>query len=175
MASRIFKYFIFVPNLFQTMRLFNMSTILFWCLLFSCQEYRGQDMEKEINYRKEMRDFVVEISETARIENPNFIVIPQNGVQLILQNRGVSKIGAREYLNAIDGVAQEDLFYGYPEINKLSPTSESSYLRSYLDFAKINSKNVLVIDYSSRLELIENSYKFNQENNYISFAAPVAN
>ncbi len=154
------------------MHSFNISIFLLCCLLFSWQENRGQEIGKNINYRKEMRDFVIEISESARVENPSFIVIPQNGVQLILQNRDVSDIGPREYLNAIDAVAQEDLFYGYPEINKLTPTSENSYLRSYLDFAKINTKKVLVIDYSSKPTLIEKSYKLNKENHYTSFTAP---
>ena len=35
------------------------------------------------DYRQAMRDFVVRISETARAQHPDFIVIPQNGIELV--------------------------------------------------------------------------------------------
>lgn len=35
------------------------------------------------DYRQAMRDFVVRISETARSQHPDFIVIPQNGIELV--------------------------------------------------------------------------------------------
>lgn len=154
------------------MNLFNISIISLCWLIFSCQVYRAQEPEENINYREEMRDFVIEISESAKAENPEFMVIPQNGVQLLLQDREKQNLVTLNYLNAIDAVAQEDLFYGYPKINRLTPTSESAYLRSYLDFAKIYVKEVLVIDYSSTSKFMENSYRFNKKNHYISFAAP---
>lgn len=79
---------------------------------------------------------VIEISETAKAENPNFIVIPQNGVQLVSKECNSQKIPALDYLNAIDAVGQEDLFYGLPKINKITPKADNTYLRKYLDLAK---------------------------------------
>ncbi|PKD16975.1 hypothetical protein APR41_05925 [Salegentibacter salinarum] len=142
------------------------------CLLFSCGEYEAQESNKNIDYRQEMREFVIEISETAKAEDPNFIVIPQNGVQLLARDCSSQQIPALEYLNAINAVAQEDLFYGYPKLNKITPKADNTYLRKYLDLAKDKGKQVLVTDYSSNFKLMKKSYRLNEENNYISFAAP---
>lgn len=119
-----------------------------------------------------MRDFVIDISKTAKAKNPNFIVIPQNGVELILKNTSNQKLFALDYLDAIDALAQEDLFFGYPKMNDTTPFSDNLYLSTYLHLAKSKGKEVLVTDYCSSLNLINTSYKLNEESDFISFAAP---
>jgi len=151
------------------MNLLRFPCLILCCLLFSCQENTAQDMENTIDYRYQMRNFVIEISETAKAENPDFLVVPQNGIELIFEE---NELPAVDYLNAIDAVGQEDLFYGYPEFNKPTPTPDNAYLKKHLDSAKSNNKKVLVTDYCKTPEFIERSYSLNEENNYISFAAP---
>lgn len=151
------------------MNLLRFPCLILCCLLFSCQENTAQDTEDKIDYRHQMRSFVIEISETAKAENPDFLVVPQNGIELIFEE---NELPAVDYLNAIDAVGQEDLFYGYPEFNKPTPTPDNAYLKKHLDSAKSNNKKVLVTDYCKTPEFIERSYSLNQENNYISFAAP---
>ncbi|TDN81246.1 cysteinyl-tRNA synthetase [Salegentibacter sp. 24] len=151
------------------MNVIKLSTALFCCLFLTNQTLIAQET---IDYRKEMRDLVIELSESAKTKHPNFIIIPQNGVELLIEGSENQESRAIDYLNAIDAVAQEDLFYGYPKINKLTPLSENLYLKTYLDLAKKNKKEVLTIDYASTQELITDSYKRNKESGYISFAAP---
>jgi cysteinyl-tRNA synthetase len=52
-------------------------------LLFGCSR-----KEEEINYRREMREFVKKIAYYARKWNPSFIIIPQNGLEIIKNEDG---------------------------------------------------------------------------------------
>lgn len=154
------------------MNLFIISTTLFCCLFLSCQNYRAQESQEIIDYRKEMRDLVIEVSKRAKAENPNFVVIPQNGVELLVEKPENLETPAINYLNAIDAVAQEDFFFGNPEINDATPNPDNLYLSTFLHLAKNKGKKVLVTDYCSSPNLINTSYKLNEENNFTSFAAP---
>lgn len=60
---------------------------------------------------KKMQQFVINISNYARKFNPNFIVIPQNGAELAFKNSNPDLEICHNYLNAIDGIAIEELFY----------------------------------------------------------------
>ena len=60
------------------------------------------DVEPCDDYRQAMRDFVVRISETARIQKPDFIVIPQNGIELVTLGNDAHADIAAAYLAAID-------------------------------------------------------------------------
>jgi len=66
-----------------------------------------------LDYREEMRKFVEEISRYAKDIHPDFYIIPQNGVELVTLNGEPDGTLAAEYVHAIDGIGQEDLFYGY--------------------------------------------------------------
>ena len=69
-------------------------------------------------YRQRMRDFVQNISQYAKSVNPNFIVIPQNGHDIIMDDYDPNDTPNQDYLQAIDGLGREDLFYGYERDNK---------------------------------------------------------
>ncbi|MBZ9631859.1 endo alpha-1,4 polygalactosaminidase [Salegentibacter sp. LM13S] len=153
------------------MNFFKISTYMLCCLLLSCFEHKAQEPIVNIDYRHEMQQFVIELSEATKADDPNFIIIPQNGVQLVSKKCNSHKTPALDYLNAIDAVAQEDLFYGYPKFNQITPKADNTYLREYLDLAKEYGKQVLVTDYCYNPQLMKNSYQLNEENNYISFAA----
>ena len=71
------------------------------------------DVEPCDDYRQAMRDFVVRISETARTQDADFVVIPQNGIELVTLGDDAQSEIAAAYLSAIDGHGQEDLFYGF--------------------------------------------------------------
>ena len=66
-----------------------------------------------IDYREEMREFVEDIASYARAMDPDFIVIPQNGAELISSTGETSGPPDIDYIMAIDGMGQESLFYGY--------------------------------------------------------------
>jgi len=63
------------------------------------------------NAAGKMQEFVIEISKYARGIDPDFIIIPQNGVELGFNNIDPSEGFNADYLNAIDGMGVEELFY----------------------------------------------------------------
>ena len=122
------------------------------------------------NYRQEMQNFVIGISQYAKAQNSQFAIIPQNGIELISSNGESDGTLVQAYLNAIDGVGQEDLFFGYEDDNKPTPSEDNLYLREFLNRIK-TSKKVMVTDYCSGKTNMDKSYSSNNTNGYISFAA----
>src|SRR5687767_12080285 len=81
-------------------------------LVSSCTEERI-----EPDYREQMRQFVISISEKGEALKPGFIVIPQNGMELLTSEGGGNGTVSNSYINAIDACGQEELFYGYDNQN----------------------------------------------------------
>ncbi|AWH85481.1 hypothetical protein HYN59_10285 [Flavobacterium album] len=154
-----------------------MKNILYTLLLVTLIGCGSDDSSSENNnngdrdYRQDMRDFVIGISQTAKAVNPNFAVIPQNGIELVTLNGEADGAPATAYLNAIDGNGQEDLFYGYDDDNQATPGDVTSYLRSFLDVSKNAGKKILVTDYCWTAGKVADSYTKNQAAGYISYAA----
>jgi cysteinyl-tRNA synthetase len=139
-------------------------------LLFSCKNSKGPD-EANRNFRQDMRDLVRSISSYAKGIKSNFIIIPQNGQELLTENGEDTGTPALEYIYSIDGVGREDLFYGYDNDNIATPHSEQDYMISFLDTAENNGVEVLVTDYCWTPSYIDDSYNKNADKGYISFAA----
>ncbi len=128
--------------------------------------------KEKINYKQEMREFVQEISNYAKGINPDFVIIPQNGVELVSKTGEIGGQPATAYLEAIDGIGQEDLFYGYHADDEPTPASETDRLIYFLDLAKNHGRiKILVTDYCSTHAKIDDSYRKNNAKSYISFAA----
>lgn len=119
-----------------------------------------------------MRNFVQGISAYGKGKISNFIIIPQNGQEIITQNGEAEGVKETEYINSIDGAGREDLFYGYNNDNEPTPENEKNYMIAFLDLCEENSIEVLTIDYCSDQDKIDDSYSQNYTKNYISFAAP---
>lgn len=62
-------------------------------------------------YAVRMQQFVVDIANYARTEREGFIIIPQNGVELAFNGTDPAAGINRTYLQAIDGIGVEELFY----------------------------------------------------------------
>lgn len=118
-----------------------------------------------------MRDFVQDISAYAKGIKYDFIIIPQNGHDLLTENGEENGAPAMAYLDAIDGVGREDLFYGYEDDNVSTPVFERDRMISFMDIAENNGVQVLAIDYCSARSFIDDSYSQNKARGYVSFAA----
>jgi len=118
-----------------------------------------------------MRDFVQAISTYAKTADPVFIMIPQNGQELITLNGDNKGSADLTYLASIDGQGREDLFYGYDDDNKATPTVETEYMTDFLDIARELDVVILVTDYCSTPTKMNDSYSENNLKGYISFAA----
>ena len=123
------------------------------------------------NYKQDMRDFVQGLSAYAQGIKTNVIIIPQNGHELITETGEATGPPAKNYLNAIDGVGRENLFYGYSDDNVSTPATERTNMIAYMDIAENNGIEVLVTDYCWTQAFMDLSYNQNSAKGYISFAA----
>lgn len=155
----------------KTILLFIMSLLFFTC----GKDRIGNPEPESVNYRQEMRYFIQAISQYARAADSDFIVIPQNGQELITGNGESDGPLAGEYISALDGTGREDLFYGYEADNQPTPNAERNYMLGYCDRCEQNDVEVLAIDYCSDPEKMDNSYAENDTRGYIAFAAPERN
>jgi cysteinyl-tRNA synthetase len=143
-------------------------------LLISCSKDDDENensLPADMDFRQEMRRFVQDISAYAKKINPAFVVIPQNGVELVSSNGEHAGTPVLSYINAIDGIGQEDLFYGYNNDDEATPEADNQWLRGFLDMARKNNVNILVTDYCATHSKMDDSYAKNSAAAYISFAA----
>jgi cysteinyl-tRNA synthetase len=122
-------------------------------------------------YRQDMRSFVIGISHYAKTVHPGFAVIPQNGIDLMTENAEPDGPLSTNYLAAIDGMGQEDLFYGYNNDDEATPSAEREFLQPFLTRASALGKRILVTDYCSASSRVAQSYQKNAALGFISFAA----
>ncbi|MBN1151145.1 endo alpha-1,4 polygalactosaminidase [candidate division WOR-3 bacterium] len=123
------------------------------------------------NYREDMRNFVRGISAYAENLSPNFIVVPQNGNELITSDGEANGPIETGYVSSIDGLGREDLFYGYDHDDVPTPSAEREYMKGFLDRAEATGVEILVTDYCSTRVYVDSSYEMNYDRDYISFAA----
>lgn len=123
------------------------------------------------DYRQDMRDFVQTLSAYARATKPDFLIVPQNGQQLLTQNGEADGPLSAAYIAAISGVGREDLFYGYAADDVPTPANETACMVGFLDLAERNALEALVIDYCRTPSCVNASYARNAARGYISFAA----
>ncbi len=139
--------------------------------LFACKKESVVDYSLNIDFRQEMRNFVMEIGDYARRFDTDFIVIPQNGQELITNTGYADGTLQTAYLQSINATGREDLFYGYTGDNEPTPKTENEYLLSLCNVCEQNGVEVLTVDYCSSHDKMDNSYIQNLNHGFISFAA----
>lgn len=117
------------------------------------------DDPQDRDYRGDMRAFVIQISQYAHTQMESFGIIPQNGVELLTMDGEHGSAIAQAYLDAIDGIGQEDLRYGLTEDNAPTPLADKEWLLGFLNLARDQGKRVLVTDYCSSHDFINDSYQ----------------
>lgn len=138
-------------------------------LLLACNQ--TEDSPSDVDYREEMRQFVIGISEYTKATDSAFIIIPQNGIELVTKSGDEEANPHEAYLDAIDGHGQEDLFYGYNNDDEATPLDDNVYLRAFLNLSKLAGNVILVTDYCSTPSKMDDSYERNRASDYVSFAA----
>jgi len=141
-------------------------------LVLAAQCFSSCNTDKnDRNFKQDMREFVIGLSQYSKGIKPNFKVIPQNGIELITETGDEDAALSTAYLNAIDGHGQEDLFYGYTNDDVATPAADSDYLQLFLNRSNAEGNRILAIDYCSTPSKMDNSYAMNDIAGYISFAA----
>ena len=96
-------------------------------LLAATAAVQAAEPSAKRDYRAAMRDFVQAISTNAKKADPAFLVVPQGGITLLTDSGKPDGRPADAYLRAIDGVGQEEVFYGFDnQDNKKTPATEIS-------------------------------------------------
>ena len=126
-------------------------------MLCSCPPESGENP----GFVEEMQKFVQDISVHARGKKANFIIIPQNGEELAFKNAEPDNGLCNSYIDAIDGVGIEELFYD----NRLRV---DNYRLKMLRTIK-NHVKVMVADFVGNDANIEDSKKRSADEGFIAF------
>jgi cysteinyl-tRNA synthetase len=110
---------------------------------------------------QEMADFVAAIGAYARDRDPDFYIFPQNAPQLAQEVPG--------YLNSVDGIGQEDIYYGYEDDDVMTPPQVTAELEDHLDMFKNAGKLVLTIDYATLPAHVDDAYAKSLRMGYVPF------
>ena len=110
--------------------------------------------------RLHMVNFVMAISKYAKNQNRDFLIVPQNSEELIVENG---------YLNAIDGVGRESLWF---LCDSLQDKDELAISLGYLNQIIETGKFVFAINYCQKEENIENFITLAQKYGFIPYIGP---
>lgn len=108
--------------------------------------------EEKINVAAlKMQDFVKNLSAYSKAQNPDFKIVPQNGIQLAFENRELGNALNMEYLNAVDAFGVEEIFYNGKfklDEERLGMLQQLRPYKTILvsDFIKDNSKYSDVVE-----------------------------
>lgn len=149
---------------------YTLSVLLIVFVATNCNKDEP-DIPNNIDYRQEMRDFVINMGTYAKSYNSDFIIVPQNGQELITDNGEGDGIPKMLYLQAIDATGRESMFYGYKRDDKETPEDDKQHLLDLCLLCEQNNVEVLTSDYCSSHSKMDKSYQLNEQNEFISFAA----
>ncbi len=149
----------------------KMSFIFLIILLSSCKKTKREYDYDNIDFKEEMRQFVIEISGYSKNLKSDFIIIPQNGVELVTNDGNENSNLHNNYIDAIDAQGQEELNFGYNADNLETPLDIHNHLKHFLDLEKNSGKPILITDYVTSQINIERSYIKNEFLDYLSFQA----
>lgn len=125
----------------------------------------------DIDFRQEMRDFVIAVADEARAGDPDFLIIPQNGQELATLSGAAGGTVAASYMAVLSATGREDLFFGYTSDDAPTPEEDRLPLEGLCDLFLSEGKTVLVTDYCSTPSRMDESYSSNSLKGYLSFAA----
>ena len=99
---------------------------------------------------QDMADLVAAIASYARARDPGFYIFPQNAPELASETIG--------YLDTIDGIGQEDIYFGYEADGKATDPPLTLELEHHLDYIRDAGNLVLTIDYTTQAYQVGEAY-----------------
>ena len=108
-----------------------------------------------------MRNFIISISKSAKKSDPDFLIIPQNGSAIAFQKEQSGAAFDRQYLNAIDGLGIESLFYN------LESDPDSVRIANLRRLAKV--KPVFVSELVGEDKFASDAARKNQDMGFVPF------
>src|SRR5262249_44377638 len=113
--------------------------------------------------RAEMAAFVARLADYARERNPQFLIVMQNAEELIEDAR---------VLDAIDGIAKEDLLYGVRRAEEANKPEDVTWSVELLQTARRAGRRVLVVEYLKNPEKIVAAGKRILDEGFLPYFAP---
>lgn len=135
---------------------FFLYSVSFIFLFFSCKKE-----QKTAEAAVKMQEFVMNISAYSKAEKPDFLIIPQNGIQLAFNNANIEEGIHSAFINVIDGFGVEEIFYN----GKYKVDNERLDMLQQLK----TQKPILVSDYIKDDSNIADDIEKNSVNNFLSF------
>ena len=146
------------------------------------QTQRGQGTQNllrsmlNINHRQEMRKFIRNISAFGRRLDPNFIIMTQDGLELLEKTNAGDEEGSspsRTYIQSLDGILIKGLNFRPPVPGKDDIKTDAKTRKELLRLAKMGKKrglNIWVSDYAPNKEIAKDIVILNKANNFVAFA-----
>jgi cysteinyl-tRNA synthetase len=113
--------------------------------------------------RADMATLIARLSEHARKRNPQFLIVMQNAEEL-LEDAPV--------LDAIDGIAKEDLLYGVRRAEEANKPDDVTGSIELLQMAQKSGRKVLVVEYLKDKDKIAAAVKRLGEEGFVPYFAP---
>lgn len=113
--------------------------------------------------RDRMEDFVVRLVKYIRTKQPNASILLQNAEELL---------DRPAFVDAIDGIAKEDLVYGISHREEPNKPAEVDWSNKLLRSAQAKGKAIFVVEYLRQPANIEKAKAFMKENNYVLYYGP---
>ena len=135
-----------------------------WIEAFGEPSVAAAAAAQDIDPAAEMVQFVREVDQYARERSPAFVVVAQNGADLAEE--------VPQYLEVIDGLAQEDLSYGGeadtewgdPDSGDVpTPEEDRLYLMELLELYREAGIPLFCVDYALQSDHVEEAYRRHQE------------
>lgn len=109
-----------------------------------------------------------ELIEQIKVQSKGKILVPQNGSNIYFTDNKLDK----GFIQNIEGVSQESLFYGVGGVNEKTPIEEKEYLLRNLIEIEKSGKVVFSVNYSNEKKLRNEILKDTQKYNFIGEAVP---
>ena len=106
-------------------------------------------------YRDDMRTWVGRLAAQARRTSSRFLVVPQNGVQLLEKP---------SYVTILDAVGVESVF---TDANRSQDDEHTRYVLGFIEHAKAARKPVLLIEYETKESMIQRSCEGAAKNGFV--------
>ena len=112
--------------------------------------------------RDDMRELVRRIAETGRGRKPEFLIVPQNGEELLADPA---------YVPLIDGIGKEDLLYGEVKEKRANPVDAVARRSALLAKATAAGKTVLAVEYLDDAERIASARERLEQLGFVPYFA----
>lgn len=113
--------------------------------------------------KQKMRDFVIKLTSYMREKKPDVAILVQNAEEL-LDNK--------PYIEAIDGIAKEDLLFGISYKEERNKKDDVVWSTNLLKSAQNSGKKIFVIEYLTRAGYIAEAKKQTDQLGFVLYTGP---